>query len=71
MSTPLVSPTIRFDADGKPVMEGGLSLRDYFAAAALTGLSAHIKLGYYGFADAAGMSYDMADAMLAAREAKP
>ena len=47
----------------------GLSLRDYFAAAALTGL-----LSYYPNFDCddyAADAYKLADEMLKAREAKP
>lgn len=49
----------------------GMTLRDYFAAAALTGYVAH--LGARGFGagsyinECASEAYDLADAMLAAR----
>jgi len=45
-----------------------LSLRDYFAAAALTGLNANTDLEL-GHDDMAAMAYRDADAMLRAREA--
>ena len=45
---------------------GGLSVRDYFAAAALQGLLAN---GYGGSSERASINaYDYADAMLAARK---
>lgn len=47
---------------------GGLSVRDYLAAAALTGLLANDDRGYYCFS-AAARAYEMADAMLEARRA--
>lgn len=49
-------------------MEPGMTLRDYFAAAALQGLMAY----YGGFCDQdAKAAYAAADAMLKAKEAKP
>lgn len=41
----------------------GMSLRDYFAASALTGLIAHVPADRV-----AQISYEVADAMLAARK---
>ncbi len=55
----------------------GMSLRDYFAAAALQGnlASQSIEVGYYDGADswnkAATDAYKAADAMIKAREVKP
>lgn len=55
----------------------GMTLRDYFAAAALQGnlASQSIDVGYYDGADswnkAATDAYKAADAMLKAREVKP
>jgi hypothetical protein len=43
-------------------------LRDFFAAAALQGLLAHEGAPHL-YADAGRMAYEMADAMLVAREA--
>lgn len=47
----------------------GMTLRDYFAAAALTGLLAHASGEIPDIAPS--KAYILADAMLAAREAKP
>ena len=58
------------------VMESGMTLRDYFAAAALQGnlASQSIDVGYYDGEDswnkAATDAYKAADAMIRAREAK-
>lgn len=46
----------------------GLSLRDYFAGQALAGLVASDNSNWGGCEDAAGWCYEMADAMLRARE---
>ena len=48
-------------------MDGGVKLRDYFAAAALTGLLAD-NTSSGSRADFAKYSYEYADAMLAARK---
>jgi hypothetical protein len=49
----------------------GMTLRDYFAAkamqAAITGCATRAEVGLYS--DWAGFAYEMADAMLKAREA--
>ena len=53
---------------------GGMSLRDYFAAAALTGMMANPNRKNNSSALAtmhATEAYEIADAMLAARKAKP
>ena len=47
--------------------EGGMTLRDYFAAKAMQGYVGQGKS--YDFADIAQASYRLADAMLKAREA--
>jgi hypothetical protein len=58
-------------------VKGGISIRDYFAAAALQGnlASQSIDVGYYdgkdGWNKAAKDAYQAADAMLKAKEAKP
>jgi hypothetical protein len=53
-------------------MESGMSLRDYFAAAALKGLLASIQPNQlWSGDDVAVTCYRTADAMLKAREAKP
>ena len=50
--------------------KGGMSLRDYFAAAALAGISGDGIPGSHHRPEAtARMAYDYADAMLGAREA--
>ena len=51
------------------VMESGMTLRDYFAAAALTGLMA--DGGGPSWDDDAKNAYKAADAMLKAREVRP
>lgn len=50
--------------------ERGMSLRDYFAAAALTGLLAHERYGSESPNKLADYAYDQADMMLARRGAK-
>lgn len=63
-----------FDADptGPLRLQGGMTLRDYFAAKAMQGFcanQAHSVLdGPDFFGEAAKEAYAMADAMLAARE---
>ena len=49
----------------------GMSLRDYFAGQALMGFMANTKRPTTYAADDAAWAYTIADAMLAAREAKP
>lgn len=51
----------------------GMSLRDYFAAAAIQGMLASSSPGQFSEADYAGAAYAQADAMLAERnkEAQP
>jgi hypothetical protein len=66
----------RTGADGHTSPQIGMSIRDYFAAAALQGnlASQSIDVGYYDGEDAwnkaASDAYKAADAMLKAREAK-
>lgn len=48
----------------------GMSLRDYFAAAALTGLLAHERYGSESPSKLADYAYDQADMMLARRGAQ-
>ncbi len=64
-------------SDGRPMSEhwNGLSLRDYFAAAALTGMLDFTGVASYEmdrtYADvAARTAYTLADAMLEARKPK-
>ena len=57
--------------DSRMYMQDGMSLRDWFAGQALAGWYATYKFdGFPGYADIAERSYEMADAMLKAREAK-
>lgn len=70
MRPELVATTLK-DHTGEPIESWedihypGMSLRDYFAAAALTGLIAKPDMSWPS--DAAEASYRIADAMLAAR----
>ena len=54
---------VRFD------QEDGMSLRDYFAAKAMTGLLTAEIVGEYSNEHVAEIAYRIADAMLKAREA--
>jgi len=45
----------------------GMTLRDYFAAKTIEGLSANSGLNGFEFTSLAEMAYEQADAMLAAR----
>ena len=61
-----------YDADG----HNGMTLRDYFAAKALPAYLSHVSDGGAAilsrcYAEAAKEAYEIADAMLDAREAKP
>lgn len=62
-------PASEYRENGVPVdttrQQDGMTLRDYFAAAALTGL-----LSDYRTEDVPFEAYKLADAMLAEREAK-
>ena len=49
----------------------GMTLRDYFAAAALQGLLASPAEAEFGVSHFATAAYEAADAMIKAREAKP
>jgi hypothetical protein len=55
------------------VNNGGMTLRDWFAGQALAGYFAYYHAGHQNTAtiDTAKYMYQMADAMLSAREAKP
>ena len=65
-------PVWELNGQGKPEMTGfGMSLRDYFAAKAMQGyVSDQEWRDDVGFDGTARAAYDMADAMLAARNAK-
>ena len=56
-------------AAGYPYVCGGMTLRDYFAANTLAGLSAAPAFTDSTWDVLAGMAYDAADHMLKAREA--
>lgn len=68
---------VRVGMDGSEEYEpalaqGGMSLRDYFAAKAMQGMAgshAYCERGW-DQADLAGQAYEIADAMLKAREVK-
>ena len=51
------------------ITEQGMTLRDYFAAQAMTGLLTAELVGEYSNEHVAEISYRIADAMLKAREA--
>ena len=51
-------------------IKGGMTLRDYFAAAALQGLLASPAEAEFGVSHFATAAYEAADAMIRAREAK-
>lgn len=73
---PAFPQTQTIDGNDKPLVsgldvgEGGMSLRDYFAAKALTGMLAdpQVHVGGERSAQLAGSCYELADAMLKARE---
>lgn len=60
-----------FSKDYPNELVGGMSLRDYFAAKALAGMLAdtNVKLGGDKNRTVATLCYEVADAMIAAREA--
>lgn len=51
----------------KPIIEDGMDLRDYFAAKAMQGLLATTKEEQWFPDEVAGISYEVADAMIKAR----
>jgi hypothetical protein len=55
----------RTGADGHTSPQSGMTLRDYFAAAAINEVGWHNDIN-----NSAAMAYKIADAMLKAREAK-
>jgi hypothetical protein len=55
------------DDKGEAKIEGGLTLRDYFASQALAGLLATSR-GIYSARNIAEEAYEMADTMLEARD---
>ena len=65
-------PTKVYDRHGKST-DTGMDLRDYFAAAAMTGFMTreNVKVNQLSIDLWAGAAYITADAMMAARESKP
>ncbi len=61
----------RTGADGHTSPQSGMTLRDYFAAAALQGLLANHEASFHSRKERAEHCYILADTMLKAREAKP
>jgi hypothetical protein len=59
------------DGQGGYEQHQGMSLRDYFAGKALSGLLAHDKSSSWEAHEVAGDCYGYADAMIKARAAKP
>jgi hypothetical protein len=51
------------------VVSGGMKLRDYFAAAALTAYASNPESSNHSYEEIAQWSYDAADAMIRARAA--
>jgi hypothetical protein len=49
-------------------LEGGMELRDYFAAKAMQGLLSTVKDEEWQYDDVATIAYGMADAMMEARK---
>ena len=63
-------PTQFHDADKQVwIRDKGMTLRDYFAAKAMTGLLTAEIVGEYSNEHVAGIAYRIADAMMEAREA--
>jgi hypothetical protein len=64
-------PNFQFTENGKVEIcpQGGMSLRDYFAAQALAGMLTRKESDGWTNREVAGDCYSYADAMLAAREA--
>jgi hypothetical protein len=66
---PLVFPQDNPDNPAGKAREGGMELRDYFAAQALGALGGHKAVGARGIPWLVDHAYMIADAMLAARDA--
>jgi hypothetical protein len=62
-------PAFPNDAVKDPFDKAGMTLRDYFAAKAMTGLLTAEIVGEYSNEHVAGIAYRIADAMMEAREA--
>lgn len=50
------------------VVQEGMTLRDYFAAKAMSGICAHADTWGRDVSEIAGVAYEIADAMLKARQ---
>jgi len=62
-------PAFPNDAVKDPFDKAGMTLRDYFAAKAMTGLLTAEIVGEYSNEHVAGIAYRIADAMMEARDA--
>lgn len=62
-------PGMYREIDGSCNFHGGISLRDYFAARAMSGICAHVDTWGYDVDGIAAKAYKLADAMLKARQA--
>lgn len=60
-------PHSHVHTDGRVFQEDGMELRDYFAAKAMQGICVSEELRFTSAERIAGMSYQIADAMLAER----
>lgn len=57
-----------FACSGQIRSQAGMSLRDWFAGQALSGMNAQESLGFISYRDVASRCYEYADAMLEARK---
>jgi len=67
-NTPTAFPYVASDDTGM-IISMGMTLRDYFAAKAMTGLLTAEIVGEYSNEHVAEIAYRIADAMMKAREA--
>lgn len=63
-------PNAHYNRTGGYDISGGMTLRDYFAAKVMGGMCTITGTDFGGVNEAARIAYKIADAMLAAREAK-
>ena len=66
---PAAFPLPHFEQNGKFFYQDGMTLRDWFAGQALVEVASLITVEQLN--TVARLAYDLADAMLAARKAKP
>ena len=66
-------PQVHYWDDGSVTSNGGMSLRDWYAGQALAGLLSgqFREIGKYNLSDVPNEVFDIADAMLKAREVSP